>query len=54
MDQECGGFECRCCWFGCLIPKKLRESPELGWDRNDANGTGVMPNDFDSIFVLLV
>lgn len=36
----------------CLIPKKLRESPVLDWDRNDANGTGVTPNDFDSFIFL--
>jgi len=38
----------------CLILKKLRGSTVLGWDRNDANRPEVIPNDFDSVFILLV
>lgn len=38
----------------CLIPKKLRGSTVLCWDRNYANRPEVMSNDFDSVFILLV
>lgn len=60
MDQESGGFECRCFWFEGIasneIPasEKVERSPVSGQDGNDSNGIGVMSTDLGNFFFFLV